>query len=127
MSSSGQLQQVADSAGSLLNYTDLVLEHTGGPQQQQLLGTIRRQMLEYARLHVEVQQAAEALKDVKDEAVMALSRGEDTDLTRLVELARQRTEQRMAAVPEADLTGSTGTRSCWSVRGRPRPPETRSW
>ena len=105
MSSSGQLQRVADGAGSLLTYTDLVLQHTSGPQRQQLLATIRQQMLEYARLQREVQVAADALQEVKDEAVMALTNGEETDLTQLTDLARQRTELRMAAVKKAELKG----------------------
>ena len=105
MSSSGQLQRVADGAGSLLTFTDLVLQHCTGERREQLLATARRQMLEFARLHVEMREAGEALLEVKDRAVTALTHREECDLSVLTDLARERTEQRMAAVGEEQLTG----------------------
>ncbi|XP_043233315.1 E3 SUMO-protein ligase NSE2-like isoform X4 [Amphibalanus amphitrite] len=104
MSSSAQLQRLADSAGSLLNCAGLVLEHATGEQQQKLLLTIREHMLEYARMHVEVQQSTEVLQQVKDEAVVSITNGTDTDLTQMLDETQRRTAQRMANVSERELT-----------------------
>ena len=105
MSSSAQLQRLADGAGSLINYADLVLQHSAGDQQQELLNTIKQQMLEYSRLTVETQRAAEVLQQVKDEAVVALTAGTDTDLTQMLGEAQRRTAERMAGIGQSELTG----------------------
>ena len=98
------MQRLADGAGSLLSYADLVLQHSAGERREQLLHTVRQQMLEYARMHTEIQQAIEVLQQVKDEAVVALTDGAHTDLTQMLDETQRRTAERMAVVPERELT-----------------------